>query len=100
MFLILSPEKQKKKAFFKFSLINRMLDHSEITGASCQEVIPGNLIENIAVHLKNVRFAEGFLNSLSVFLFYNSVYNVVINFSTTKKFVLTTVCLIILQKMI
>lgn len=73
MFLIPSPEKQKKKAFFKFSLINRMLDHSEITGASCQEVISGNLIENIAVHLKNVRFAEGLLNSSRCFFFLCSI---------------------------
>lgn len=46
-----------------------MLDHSKITGASCQKVIAVNFIENIVVHLKNVRFGEGFLDVLLLVMF-------------------------------
>lgn len=97
VFLILSLKKMKKKAFLKFSLINIMLDHSEITGVSCQKVIAVGLIENIAVDLKNVRFAEGFLNVMvlttniqTMSVFWEWFYITVINIPTTLTLTLLT----------
>lgn len=115
VFLISSLKKKmkkKKKAFLKFSLINRMLDHSKITGAPCQKVIAVNFIENIAVDRKNVRFLEGFLN-ITVLAIYKPCLcfeNVLTIRDVPKSLTLTGYCwcikehcetyLIILQKII